>query len=114
VILNYKKTVHSQTFCKLSLFLSLPLCRRSSLLIREGGEGDGQGAKSFDLEEAWPSINHSILPGKQKQAALEHRKFNDDILYSSCLRAIVHELCSDSLLVGKLFSDNDNELQVNS
>ncbi len=43
---------------KLSLYLSLPLCRRSSLLTG----GGGRGAKSYDDgEKAWPSINHSIL-----------------------------------------------------
>jgi hypothetical protein len=45
-----------------SLFLSLPVCRRSSLLTEWGGRG-GRGAKSYDLEKAWPSINHSILSG---------------------------------------------------
>ncbi len=27
---------------------------------REGG-GDGRGAKSYDREKAWPSLNHSII-----------------------------------------------------
>jgi hypothetical protein len=49
---------------KLSIFLSLPVCRRSVLYWRGGGgAGDGRGAKSYDREKAWPSINHSILPG---------------------------------------------------
>jgi hypothetical protein len=43
----------------LSLFLSLPVCSRSSLLTRERGEG--RGTKSCDREKAWSSINHSIL-----------------------------------------------------
>jgi hypothetical protein len=43
-----------------SVFLSLPVCRRSSLLTREGG-GDGRGAKSYGREKAWSSINHSVL-----------------------------------------------------
>jgi hypothetical protein len=44
-----------------SLFLSLPLChQRSSLLTGEGG-GGGVGAKSYDSEKAWSSINHAIL-----------------------------------------------------
>jgi hypothetical protein len=42
----------------LPIFLSLPVCRRSSLLP---GEGGGRGAGSYDREIAWPSINHSIL-----------------------------------------------------
>jgi len=29
----------------------------------EKGGGVGRGAKSYDLQEAWPSINHSILSG---------------------------------------------------
>ena len=40
---------------KLSLFLSLHVCRRSSL--------PNGGAKSYDSERAWSSINHSILSG---------------------------------------------------
>ncbi len=46
-----------------SSFLSLPVCRRSSLYWRErGGLGwGGRGAKSYDGEKAWPSLNHSIL-----------------------------------------------------
>ncbi len=40
---------------KLSLFLSLPVCRRSSFL------SGWARAKSYACEKAWPSINHSIL-----------------------------------------------------
>jgi hypothetical protein len=47
---------------KLTFFLSLPVCRRSSLLTGEGGGSRG-GAKSDDVEKAWSSINHSILSG---------------------------------------------------
>jgi hypothetical protein len=47
---------------KLSLFLSLNECRRSSLLSEEGGDGAG-GAKSHDCEKACSSINHSIPSG---------------------------------------------------
>jgi hypothetical protein len=51
-------------FSKLSLFLSLPICRRrSSLLTGEGGGGE-RGAKSYDSEhseKAWSSINNSML-----------------------------------------------------
>ncbi len=42
----------------LTLFLSITVCCRSSLLT---GERGGDGAKLYDSEEAWPSINHSIL-----------------------------------------------------
>ncbi len=38
---------------KLSLFLSLPVCRRSGK-----GEGGGGGARSQDEEKAWSSINN--------------------------------------------------------
>ncbi len=44
------------------LFLSLPLCRRSSLLTGEG-EGCGRGAESYDRKKAWPSIIRSLLSG---------------------------------------------------
>ena len=43
---------------KLSLFLSLPARRQSSLLAEEEGEG---GAKSYDGEKAWSSIIHLRL-----------------------------------------------------
>jgi hypothetical protein len=49
---------------KLSLFLSLPVCHRSSLLSEGGGPGGGRGgggAKLYDGEKAWSSINHSIF-----------------------------------------------------
>ncbi len=39
---------------KLSLFHSLPVCRRFSLLP---GKGGGHGAESFDHKKAWASIN---------------------------------------------------------
>ncbi len=42
---------------KLSLFLSLPVCRQSSLLT---GEGEWVG-EELNSEKARPSINHSIL-----------------------------------------------------
>ncbi len=46
---------------KLSLFLSLPLCRRPSLYWQEraGVEPD----QSYDRKKAWASINRSILSG---------------------------------------------------
>jgi hypothetical protein len=40
------------------LFLNLPLCRRLGLLT---GEGGGGGAKSYDGEKVWSSIDKSIL-----------------------------------------------------
>ncbi len=45
---------------KLSLFLSLPVCCRSSLLTGERGRVWGR-AKSYNGEKASSSINHSIL-----------------------------------------------------
>ncbi len=47
---------------KLSLLLSLPVCRRSSLLMGEGG-GGRMGGRGVDGEKALLSINHSILSG---------------------------------------------------
>jgi hypothetical protein len=44
---------------KLPLFLSLPVCRRSSLPT--GWGGGVRGAESFDRKKNWPSINRSIL-----------------------------------------------------
>jgi hypothetical protein len=40
------------------LYFPVFLCRRSSLLT---GGGGGRGAKSYDLEKAWSSINQSTL-----------------------------------------------------
>ncbi len=47
---------------ELSQFLSLPVCRRSSLLTGKGGRG-GRGAESHDRKKSWPSINRLILSG---------------------------------------------------
>ncbi len=46
------------TVRKLSLFLSHPACGAGELTDERRGGG---GAKSSDRENAWPSINHSIL-----------------------------------------------------
>ncbi len=46
----------------LPLFLSLPVCRMSTLLTRGGG-GYGRGAESYDRKKAWASINYAILSG---------------------------------------------------
>ncbi len=45
---------------KMSLFLSLPVFRLSSLLTGEVWGGGGGGAKSYNREKAWSSTNHSI------------------------------------------------------
>ncbi len=50
-------------FHKLSLFLSIFVCHRLSLLTGEWGEGSTRGTKSYDREKSWPSLNHSILSG---------------------------------------------------
>jgi hypothetical protein len=42
---------------KLSILLSLPVCRLSSLLTGEGKGGGGRGAESYHREKAWASIN---------------------------------------------------------
>jgi hypothetical protein len=48
---------------KLSLFLSLTVCGRSSLLTGEGKGGGGHGAESYDHKKAGASINlQSSLP----------------------------------------------------
>ncbi len=46
---------------KLPLFLSLPVCRRSSLLTGEKVGGGGRGVESYDRKKAWPSVIHSLL-----------------------------------------------------
>jgi hypothetical protein len=47
---------------KLSPFLSITMCCAVELIPdRTGGEGGGGGAKSYDGERAWSSINHSKL-----------------------------------------------------
>ncbi len=47
---------------KLSLFVSLPVYCRSSLLTGGGG-GGVRGNQLYDGERAWAFINHSILSG---------------------------------------------------
>ncbi len=55
-----------------SLFLSRPVCRRSSLLTGDGRKGGGgRGTKSYGREKAWPSVNQSkvdtiCLKGKKR------------------------------------------------
>jgi hypothetical protein len=60
---------------QLSLFLSLPVCRRSSLLT--GGGGGGKGVATSQIlpgEEARPSTNHSILSDVQLNSSTCHTK----------------------------------------
>ncbi len=68
----------------LSLFLSLPVCRRLSLLTGEGGWG-GRGAKSYGDEKAWSAINNSILslgsPIPLKQLSVVGRVSQRDVVY---------------------------------
>ncbi len=52
---------------KLSLFLSLPVCRRSSLQTGKGGRRGWRGAKLHDDEKAWSSIKYSILSASLHQ-----------------------------------------------
>ncbi len=51
------------------LFLCLPLCRWPSLW--GGGGQDGRGAKPYEHEKTWLSINHSILSGETGAGILE-------------------------------------------
>ncbi len=67
-------TLPPSTVSKLSLFLSLPVCRRSSLLTGEGGGGDEGGAKSYDGEKAWSSVNPSILSGWPSSSGVSRSK----------------------------------------
>jgi hypothetical protein len=53
-------TFSPSTVSKLSLFLSLPVCRCSSLLTRKVGGGGG-GSNLYVCEKALSSIDHSIL-----------------------------------------------------
>jgi hypothetical protein len=49
------------TVSKLSIFLSFPVRCFSVEFTDEKGGGGGRGAKSYEREKAWPSINHSIF-----------------------------------------------------
>ncbi len=49
---------------KLSLFLRLPVCRRSSLIKGGRRVWARSQIKSYDGEKAWPSINHWILASR--------------------------------------------------
>jgi hypothetical protein len=54
---SYDLAPSASSVSKLSLFLSFPVCHLSSLLTATGecggGGGDGEGAKSYDGENAW-------------------------------------------------------------
>jgi hypothetical protein len=52
----------------------------SSLLTGEGGMG-GRGAKSYDREDAWPSINYSIFSGKIERQPKSMVFFTDLVLW---------------------------------
>ncbi len=47
----------SSASCLFSVFM----CVAVRTYWRQGGGGGGQGAKSYDCEKAWSSVNHSIL-----------------------------------------------------
>ncbi len=44
--------------------------RETTLLMGRGGKG-GQGAKSYDGEQTWSSVNQSILSGKRFRVAVQ-------------------------------------------
>jgi hypothetical protein len=55
------------------------LRKRKALLTGEG-KGGGRGAKSYNVEKAFPSINHSILSGCQ---AGEDEDYNTRVVGNS-------------------------------
>ncbi len=57
VLFGSSRTPLSPPVSNLSLFRGLPVCRRPSLLTREGERGGGGEAKSYDDENAWSSLN---------------------------------------------------------
>jgi hypothetical protein len=62
----------SRGLSKLPLYLSLPVCRLSSLQRERGGGGRG-GAESYDHKNVWPCINHSIHSGvKYEDGGVDH------------------------------------------
>jgi len=73
----------------LSLFLSLPVCRWSSLLT--DGEGGGEGAaSSYDSEKAGSSINQSIRSGQadEPEQKIMYGIFFCIVAYPGCLSRI--------------------------
>jgi hypothetical protein len=38
------------------------------------GRGGGEGARSYDAEKAWSSINHSVLSGRNHAALISLRR----------------------------------------
>ncbi len=63
-------------------------CVARSNLLTEEREGDGRGAKSYDVEKAWSSVNNSILSGQVY--------IGDDSYQVGFSRRILH--CSESSL----------------
>ncbi len=71
---------------KWCLFLSLPVCRRSSLLTGEGG-GGGRGDESYNRKKPWCLVlHHSILSGydgNKKNCTISCKNY--DIAYEAAL-----------------------------
>ncbi len=69
------------------LFLSLPVCRRSSLLMVYGGGGGGGRSKSYDGGQAWYFMNDSIPSGGSRHIHImpepEERGQKQLVLFSS-------------------------------
>jgi hypothetical protein len=104
----------------LSFSVFLYVARRSSLLMGEGVEG---GAKLYDREKAWSSINHPVLfaamkinstftvlytniPGPQLPSADTHTEPDiDDLRYflGRLVFASVSTFCTFSLTMAKSF-----------
>ncbi len=62
---NLEKPILSRKLCKLDRRHTGRLRKRDNLLMGEGKEGGGLGAKSYDRKKAWAFTNHSILSGPQ-------------------------------------------------
>ncbi len=72
---------------QVSLFLSLPVCCRSSLLTGEGERGGrGTWTKLYDREKAWHSINQSILSGPQSLVTPLQVTFHQGFSLHPCSR----------------------------
>ncbi len=56
-----------------------------------GGEGGGRGAKPYDSEKAWSSLNHLILFAREEERAMRKTIRNLSISGSVCVHCTIME-----------------------
>jgi hypothetical protein len=70
-------------------------------LLTGEGEGDGGGAKSYDSEKAWSSINHSFSIFLLKLFQIEGEGVE------KCAEEIVRQVSEGNVDINKMFAKSD-------